>query len=296
MRKIGVTIAAIMAMALSACGKPSVNCSDANAVTALETAIREGLEKSVADRAKGGDGSQLISTSEIRAAIAQIKLVIENVRTTKEDPNSTKRFCTGNLKIVFPSSTFNDADRARELAGLSDITKMADSASVEKGADYLKSDLDYNVQPTDDGAKIIAEFENADSKIDVFGEVVAASLLKNRIETAKRQEQEQAALAEKQQADAINAERSATLEQAVLARKTADASLNTIWQALEPQTRQQLLPQQRAWIKQKDASCKVRGLQASSDPTEQRTAEAQCQAEVTIERSQELQQYVGGGY
>lgn len=296
MKKFGIVIVAIAAMTLSACGKTSVTCSDTDAVSALETAIREGLEKTVVERAKGPDGKSLISTSEIRAAIAQIKLVIENVRTTKEDPNSTKRFCTGNLKIVFPAATFTDADRARELAGVSNITQMADSANVEKGADYLKSNLDYNVQPTDDGKKIIAEFENADSKIDVFGEVVAASLLKTRIETENRKQQEQVALAEKQQTDALNAERNATLEGAMLARKTADTSLNTIWQALEPSTRQQLLPQQRTWIKQKDASCKVRGLQFSSEPLEQRAAEAQCQAETSSQRASELQQYIGGEY
>ncbi len=294
MKRLGLIIAATAALTLSACGKSNVSCSDDNAKGALEAAIREGLEKVAVERAKANDGSQLISNSEIRAAIGQIKLVIENIRTTKEDPNSTKRFCTGNLKIVFPASTFKDADRSRELAGLTTTTQMADSASVEKGADYLKSDLDYNVQPTDDGQKVIAEFENANSKLDVFGEVVAASLLKSRIETENRMQQEQAALADKQQQDALSAERNATLEQAMVARKTADASLNTIWQALEPQTRQQLLAQQRAWIKQKDASCKVRGLQGSTDPTEQRSTEAQCQAEASSQRASELQQYVGG--
>ena len=176
---------------LSGCGQASVSCSDEDAKSALEAAIRENLEEVAIEQATGEDGSRSISNSTIRASIAKIKLVIENIRTTKEDPDSTKRFCTGSLKIVFSTKTFADASKARELVGLSDVEKMADAADIEKGADYLKGDLDYNVQPTDDGKKIYAEFENADDKLQVFGEVVAASLLKSSIETQVRNQQEQ---------------------------------------------------------------------------------------------------------
>ena len=68
---------------LSGCGKASVSCSDADAKSALETAIRENLEKITIERATAEDGSQPISNSAIRASIATIKLVIENIRTTK---------------------------------------------------------------------------------------------------------------------------------------------------------------------------------------------------------------------
>lgn len=186
--KIGILLGILL---LSGCGQASVSCSDDDAKSALESAIRENLEKIIIERAKTEDGSKPISNSAIRASIATIKLAIENIRTTKEDPDSTKRFCTGSLKIVFSTKTFSDASKARELIGLTDVEKMADAADIEKGADYLKGDLDYNVQPTDDGQKIYAEVENADDKLQVFGEVVAASLLKPSIETQARNQKEQ---------------------------------------------------------------------------------------------------------
>jgi uncharacterized protein YecT (DUF1311 family) len=276
---------------LSGCGQASVSCSDEDAKSALEAAIRENLEEVAIEQATGEDGSRSISNSTIRASIAKIKLVIENIRTTKEDPDSTKRFCTGSLKIVFSTKTFADASKARELVGLSDVEKMADAADIEKGADYLKGDLDYNVQPTDDGKKIYAEFENADDKLQVFGEVVAASLLKSSIETQVRNQQEQEEFAIKEQEAAINMEKSANLQQASEAAKSADQALNVAWQSLAPDTRKQLLAQQRIWIKQKDASCKVRGLQSSTDASDQKIAEILCKAELSNQRTNQLQGY-----
>jgi len=168
---------------------------------------------------------------------------------------------------------------------------MADAADIEKGADYLKGDLDYNVQPTDDGKKIYAEFENADDKLQVFGEVVAASLLKSSIETQVRNQQEQEEFAIKEQEAAINMEKSANLQQASEAAKSADQALNVAWQSLAPDTRKQLLAQQRIWIKQKDASCKVRGLQSSTDASDQKIAEILCKAELSNQRTNQLQGY-----
>lgn len=284
------------ALLLSGCGKASVSCSDADAKSALEMAIREKLEKITIERSKSGDGAQSISNSAIRASISKIKLVIENIRTTKEDPDSTKRFCTGSLKIVFSTATFSDASKARELVGLTDVETMADSADIEKGADYLKADLDYNVQPTDDGEKIYAEFEDADNKLEVFGEVVSASLLKSSVETKIRNEKEQEEFALQEEQAALDMQQAANLEQANVAAKSAEQALAVAWQSLASETRKRLLPQQRIWIKQKDSSCKVRGLQGAIDAEEQKAIEVLCKAEVSNERATQLQNYLREEY
>lgn len=281
-----------ISFALSSCGKPQASCSDEASRAALESAIRQGLEKVIAEQSKDSDGKQVIGLSKIRAAIAELKFVIENVRTTKEDPNSTKKFCSSSLKIVFGSQVFADADKAREIAGLTSLTQASDAAGVEKGADYLQGDLDYSVQPTDDGSKVIAEFEAADAKLDVFGEVVAASLLRSGLENKQRVEQENAALEEKARQDAVDAANRASVEEATVNRKTADAALAAVWQGLDPALRQQILPQQRAWIKRKDATCKVHGLQSATDPTGQQVATINCLTNESLSRTRELQDYL----
>ena len=284
-----------LSVTLSACGKPQATCSDDASKAALESAIRAGLEQVVEARSKDSAGNQLIGFSKIRAAIANIKFVIENIRTTKEDPNSTKRFCTSNIRIVFGTQVFADADRAREIAGLTNITQAADSSGIEKGVDYLKGDLDYSVQPTDDGSKVVAEFEAADAKLDLFGEVIAASLLRSGLENKQRIDQDNAALADKQRQNAIDAAGRASIEEASLNRKSADEALMAVWKGLDPATRQQLLPQQRVWIKRKDATCTVQGLQSSTDPIEQKVSTLNCITRETQSRTGELQGYLGEG-
>lgn len=291
-------IVALAAMMLSACsGLTETGCSDEASKSALENAIREGLEKVTIDRAKDENGNSLIGTSSVRASIAKVKLMIEDIRTTKEDPDSTKRFCTGTLKIVFTPETFKAAEDAREMIGLPKISAAIDDAGLEKGADYIKGELDYSVQPTDDGQKVFAEFEGADGKLDIFGEIVAASLLRDKIENKIRVAKEEAEFARKQEEQAVQEMLTAEYEAAAAQRKASNEAIAVVWNSIDSETRQQLLPQQKAWIKQKDAGCKVEGLQYSTEPTEQKTAEATCQARENNRRMEELRRYISyGGY
>jgi uncharacterized protein YecT (DUF1311 family) len=290
--RISSLLALAAVVLLAACGKPQATCSDADAQAALQTAIRDNLEKSVLAKSKDSEGKQYIGSSKIRAAIADLKLIVENIRTTKEDPNSTKKFCTGNLKVVFGTQDFTDADKTREIAGMPNVSSAADSAGIDKGVDYLKSDLDYSVQPTDDGSKVVAEFDAADGKLDLFGEVLAASLLRPILENRQRIDQENTALAEKQAQDALNAANEAAIEQASVTRKSADQALMAVWNSLDTDTKHALLPEQRAWIKRKDTSCKVQGLQSSTDPTEQQVATQNCVTQETQSRIYQLQNYM----
>jgi uncharacterized protein YecT (DUF1311 family) len=129
--------------------------------------------------------------------------------------------------------------------------------------------------------------------LDLFGEVLAASLLGPILENKQRIDQENTALAEKQAQDATNAANEAAIEQASATRKSADQALMATWNSLDSQTRQSLLPEQRAWIKRKDTSCKVQGLQSSTDPTEQQVATLNCVTEETKSRTSQLEDYVG---
>jgi uncharacterized protein YecT (DUF1311 family) len=280
-------------MMLASCSALSeTDCSDQSAKDALETAVRNALEDVTLERAKDENGNSLISASSIRASIAKLKFIIEDIRTTKKDPDSTKRFCSGTLKIVFSADTFQSADAARDLIGLPKITAVIDDADLEKGVDYLKGTLDYSVQPTDDGAKVFAEFEGADGKLEIFGEIIAASLLREHIENKVREEKQKAEFRRKQEEEAMQAMLKADLEAALSAKKASNEAIALVWRSIEPSVREQLLPQQRAWIKQKDARCKVEGLQYSTVEIEQKTAEANCQARENNNRAEQLSRYV----
>lgn len=162
-------------------------CSNDDSKTTTLHLIKEAMEKSVADRTKDEDGGSLAANSAIRAALDQIKMSIENIRTTKRDPNSTMQFCSGSLKIVYPMNILKDADVTREMAGLDSIDDLTSKADISRKADAFESDFDYSIQPTDDGTKVFAQIANFDDKLGAFAEVIASHLLKADWERIKRQ-------------------------------------------------------------------------------------------------------------
>lgn len=56
--------------------------------------------------------------------------------------------------------------------------------------------------------------------------------------------------------------------------------------------RQRVLPMQRAWIKRKDAECKIEAANTSTDPTEREAARLQCQARFNNQRAGEINDLV----
>lgn len=86
-------------------------------------------------------------------------------------------------------------------------------------------------------------------------------------------------------------------KQAAHDRAAADNKLSTqgitaAWSAIETSTRADILPQQRAWIKSKDANCSVEAASASLDQTEQETARLKCDTEANRSRIEWLKQYL----
>ncbi|GHA03583.1 hypothetical protein [Novosphingobium arvoryzae] len=185
---LGAAVAAGIALSLSGCSavQKTTDCSDQDATDATINALKDAIEKAAEPRVRGSDGNPVILTSKIRSAIAQLKFSIEAIRTSKSDPQSTKRYCTGTLKVVYGIAMIKDADDVRHDSGLDSVDVLADKSSIERSADYFKVDIDYNVQPTDDGKMIVSSVENASDKIEVFAEVLTSHLLKPVIDEARR--------------------------------------------------------------------------------------------------------------
>jgi len=265
----------------SSCGGP-----DASSVT-LDI-VRDQITK-LASQADNEDQPQ-ISKSSIRATVKQLQLSLEDVRTTKDDPNSTKQFCTGTLKLVAPADVVEQANETRQMAGLNSVEQMADNANVEVNANAFSADINFNVQPTDSGDKIFSEIENGSEAFGFFAELVKDHLLKSAVEDAKAQTDRMNA--EKQAAeDSANKEiEAASLEEAKATKDSSEQSINATWKALPAELRDGLLPMQRAWIKRKDATCKLEAAQNSSSEAEMSVAFYNCEARENNSRTEYLQQ------
>lgn len=265
--------------------KPVAECSTESAQAPVIAIVKSQIEKSIQRQVRGEEGERSVSLSKIRAALGQLGISMADIRTSKEDPNSTKRFCVGTLKVRIPSDMLTDADVTREAVGLETVSELAENSAVERNADSFSTELEFNVQPTDDGSKIFAETESGNNMFDLAGEVLASGLLKAAVAEAQRQTR----LSEERVAAAENAaqleSRSANLELAKSDNQIALQTINAAWSGLVADKRKQLLPSQRAWGRKKDADCRLEAAQASTDSTDIEVARLLCDTRMSNERT-----------
>lgn len=298
-----VSAAAVIATTLliAGCGQKAgalfgqgVECTSANATSTTIDLVKQQLEGAASKSLSSSSQVGSVGESSIRASISQFVISLDDIRTTKTDPNSTKKFCTANLKIRVPAQTLTDADKARSDANLPSVAALANQFDVERDADAFKVSFDYDVQPTDNGDKVFAESDNFDKLNAFFGEIISSSLLKTVAEQAKIQQQQAQNAQQQQQTQAATEQKNADLESAKADYQLAQQTINAVWKNLPPEQQSVLLGDERAWIQKRNADCNVAAASASIDPTEQQTARVKCDIQETRDRTQVLQQQQGG--
>ena len=278
-----MSIALISAsISLSGCGKVKESCVSKDADAAALTMLKESAEKSAISQANGK-----ITASAIRSSIDQLKMSISKIRTTKTDPNSTKKYCTGTVRIVFPIEMIKNAEYVRKESSFSNIQKLADDMGAQLGADVISFDLEYNIQASDDKKTMFAESESSDPKANLIAEIVLSAGLKTIVETAKsleKQQQDQSAAADLQLKQANNSS-------AVAENKLSEEALSAAWNAIDASTKTQISSAQTAWMAAKKAGCLGVAGRASTDPLEQNTARMNCEIQENNNRISYLGQY-----
>jgi uncharacterized protein YecT (DUF1311 family) len=288
----GIIIVPILLLLLQGCGnKPSLECSNLDAQATAANVVRDQIAKFVANQTRSNNDGSSTSQSKIRATLAQLKIVFDDIRTAKTDPNSTKKFCSANLKIIVPLQIVEDADVMRADANIGTVAELADRRNIERQANTFIAPISYNVQPTDDGAKVFAEVEDAENAYNFFGELIASHLLRPAVANARISEQLAAADQQREEAQGLVEQKQANVDQAKVENTLATQTINAAWQNLSANGRAALLPVQRAWIKKKSADCKVEAAAASIDPMEREAVRLRCDSRATGERISFLQQY-----
>lgn len=271
-----------------------VDCLNSDGHATAISVVKAEAEKKLAE-ATDDEGNKFLSKSKIRAALEQVKIAFEDVRTSKEDPNSTKKFCVGKIKLTFPTDMIADADVTSSLVENPSISEYAENLGFERSANSFSLDLDFNVQPTDDGEKIYAEIEDGDNAYELLAAIVGGQALRKKVEQYQMAEQKMLEEQSREQEAALREQREANLGEAKAQSQLADQTINAVWQSIAPEQRDQLLPLQRAWIKRKAADCKIEASSASTEPMEREGARLKCEARLNNERAQELSRYAYEG-
>jgi uncharacterized protein YecT (DUF1311 family) len=286
-----VTILPLLALGalLSSCGVAATGCASDSSREVITSLVREQVAEAAEAELALEDGSRMSAASKVRATVAELKVLIEDIRTTKKDPDSTKRFCAGTARVVIPLTMIQDADQTRKLLDLSSVDSLLEEAGLTRSADALTFDLEYSVQPTDKRDKIYGEVEGASPKFAALGQVVGAHLARDEIEGASKAWAAKAAAAEAETARQTEAAQKADLDMAAAENKLANQQINAVWKALPEDARSQFLEMQRAWVRKKTADCNIEAAGASTEALPKEAARLRCDTRLTTTRISELQ-------
>lgn len=116
--------------------------------------------------------------SKARASIASMKMAYGSIATTKKDPNSTQVFCRSQIKITIPSGMLENIEKGYKNLENQGAFRNANIDGFESSANnFIKNNIEYNAQPTDDGKEIYAGFDNPEQLNEIADFVSTAIIL-----------------------------------------------------------------------------------------------------------------------
>lgn len=301
-----IFLSAMSVFVLSGCfGGSSTACGSEEAVEAVGNLVREGVEDSVYGSLNSASQLDAFDRSKLSSALEKAKIELTSVRTTRDDPDSSRQFCSADVRIAFPQSILQVVDEARQSAELETRKQISNRAGLKQDASGFTETIEYSVQPTDDGEQIIAESDGASALIAVLGELFSSFMLSDEIRAANIEqsrlaaEEEARMRAEEEAAEQLYQEQmvaeseyeQALLEEAKAENQLAAQRISAVWQAVPASTREQLAPMQSAWNKKTTARCKVEAAGSSTEKNMVRAAQMRCETRAMGDRVRELERY-----
>jgi uncharacterized coiled-coil protein SlyX len=295
---------ALLVLLLSGCSnKVDVECGGVATKAAIEVMLQKSLENSVRNQLDSEGSLGGYDSSKLRIGTSQIKVSLEEVRTIKVDPDSTRKFCAARLQLMLPNNVIEAADSTRALANMDDVKKLAHLNRIERSGNKYGRELEYSIQPTDDGKKIIAETDN-DSSIfsfltEVFASYLSSEAVKNQvIETNKivAQEAQEEKLAEGEARAAEQEQALANLNEAKVQNRMANERINAVWANIPNKTKNRVRDLQRAWIRKVAAECKVEAAGKSEFSAEREAIRLRCDTRAQYDRADKLESLVSYEY
>lgn len=284
------------ALSLSGCDQvqsitgQSVKCDHDTAKQLVVESFSKTVSEVASQRVKELIASEniTIDMGKLRSTLQQITFNVSDVRTNNSDPNSKKQYCVTQFVVKIPDQMVKDADAARAVYDENNIAQAAVLSDLSFETNQLKKEIEYLVQPTDDGKKVYVTLENPDVLAYFVRDIAVDSLLKatrqNAVEVAKQEEikriSEQEAAAQEYQ--------SVLLLEAKTSLDQANENLNLVWNATSKEIRAQLLDEQKIWLKKRELECKL----SSNETDNPQLHRFNCEANMTTQRTSELRQKI----
>ncbi len=162
-----------------------IKCNDEAALSLVAQVLNDDLEKSLDTHLK-----ELIKNGAIKDLDpAKLKLSAKNVqfsmidsRTDFIDPDSPKTSCSLDLTASIPSDLVKKSDEAREKVDTVNVENHAIKLNVDYENNKAHLALEYVIQPTDKGDKVLVKLKNSSNLQTLLSETLTYAFLKPQIE------------------------------------------------------------------------------------------------------------------
>jgi len=289
MKTVRLIALASAALILASCNRiGAVECNNTDGQAVISSLLSDQIIQATREQLGTAVSDPQTNEAKIKATVAQIKILIEDIRTTKKDEASTKRGCAATVKLVLPLNMIADAEKFHTNNQLQSISSLTDAVGLQRSADSYTHQLNYSVQPTDDKKKVYGEVEAFGPVANALGEIIAAHMVLPMIEANQQSEATAAAAQQALLDQQTKAQSQADLELATAENKLAIQAYSEVWKSLPDTVRAQNVEIQRAWAKKKTADCNIKAAETSTDPLIKEAARLRCETEQTQGRVEEL--------
>ena len=218
------------ALALTGCDKlfsNHVKCDDESATSLVTQVLNDNLEKSLERELKLliKDGSiKDLDPAKLKLSAKNIQFSLADSRTDFIDPNSPKTSCSIDLTVTVPSDLIKKSDEARSKVDALSVEAQANNLGVNYENNKINLTLEYVLQPTDKGDKVLAQIKNSSDMQTLVSDTLTYAFLKPQIEKNQVQNLE-ITKANMRRNNTNYLENEAAVEAAEAANAAADAML-----------------------------------------------------------------------
>ncbi len=295
-----LAIAISLFFMISGCSNSlEVDCGGKTTISAVENMLQQRLEDSVRKQLDSEGSIDGYDSAKLRVGTKQIKVVLADVRTIKKDPDSSRKFCSARLQLTLPNNVVEAANSARSIADMSDVKKLAHENRIDRDGNKYGRELEYSIQPTDDGKKIIAETDEDSSLFTFLTELFSSYLLSEEVRNKAIEADKAAAAdareerrAEEEVSSARNEQALATLDESKVQNRMANERINAVWASIPKSTKDRLRELQRAWIRKAAAKCKLEAAGKSDISAEREAIRLRCDTSEQLARASQLERFV----
>ncbi|MEY3703783.1 MAG: hypothetical protein RLZZ561_1403 [Pseudomonadota bacterium] len=290
-RLTGLRIALIPSLILVAgCDKVDFDCTSVEAKEALITAAKRDISREIAENIKdirdANPESSNFGGGMVKQLVDKFNYELTAVTEVWQNDAGDQKSCRGTLAITVDPDIVRKADEGRAVLDLNTVADLSAQSAVEFDAkSRFSQEIDFGINKVDKSRAISAEPGTNFTLFDVAGELGAYQALSASLVRSKKDETNRELQAQTEQ-------QKAALDLARAENRAAVQAVQEIWSALEPAIRSDLLARQRAWIRKKNADCRLESINSSENAADIVVNQINCDTRAQIERADWLRPYL----